>query len=363
MKNIIAAIAFLLVANLVMAQPAESWYKIFTGNAGSLAATIHLHKAGKNYSGYIWFAQNQWPMQIYNGEPVAKTDSFMLSAGSGPVSIVLTGIMGDNSFTGNSRLIKEGSPSKSAAFQLQVSTEKIFTPFNYVFAEGNAKLPAQFKNESQADYFSAAIWPSGKNLLDEAVKKQVREMLTIKVPAIETGKWMTDEKNKMLANWKKENTKMTPAETAELGLSLSFQQENRVMVMYENEQLINLAHVRYEFSGGAHGNYTTTLPTIKKETGKKLHLTDVLTATGIKLLPTLLDQVARLQFGIKNKLPLDQNGFLVNRIAPSQNMYVTSSGIGFLYSPYEIKSFADGEVNLLIPFTALKGYLQQGFGE
>jgi Protein of unknown function (DUF3298) len=46
---------------------------------------------------------------------------------------------------------------------------------------------------------------------------------------------------------------------------------------------------------------------------------------------------------------------------PAENFYVTTAGIGFLYAPYEIKSFADGEVNLLVPFSALNAYLQPGF--
>jgi hypothetical protein len=66
-------------------------------------------------------------------------------------------------------------------------------------------------------------------------------------------------------------------------------------------------------------------------------------------------------YNAKNNKPLDQNGFLVKKIMPAINMYVTGSGIGFMYAPYEIKPFSDGEINLLIPFTALKSYLLPGF--
>lgn len=72
------------------------------------------------------------------------------------------------------------------------------------------------------------------------------------------------------------------------------------------------------------------------------------------------DRVARLQYGVQNNKPLDQNGFLVNKIEPNQNFYVTDNGIGFIYAPYAIKSFADGEINLLVPLTVLKAYLQAG---
>jgi hypothetical protein len=70
-----------------------------------------------------------------------------------------------------------------------------------------------------------------------------------------------------------------------------------------------------------------------------------------------LDKVVRLTYGIKNNKPPDENGFTVKKILPAKNMYVTVVGIGFIYAPYEIKSFAEGEINLVILFTALANYL------
>ena len=82
---------------------------MYSGKVGNLSATLHLHKANKNYSGYIWFAQNQWPMSIYSAEQVAKTDSIHISSGSGPISLNLTGVFVNESFNGISLLQKEGS--------------------------------------------------------------------------------------------------------------------------------------------------------------------------------------------------------------------------------------------------------------
>lgn len=184
----------------------------------------------------------------------------------------------------------------------------------------------------------------------------------IKIPMTDIGKWLIEEKNKQINTWKKENSKLSPGEASELGLSLSIQQDDRVLVMYENKKNITLAHYSFSYSGGAHGNFSTTLATFYKQPGKKLTLPDVVKATGIQLLPGILNQVARVQYSIKINQPLDQNGFLVNKIAPNQNFYLTDNGIGFVYAPYVIKSFADGEINLLVPFTVLKAYLQPGIG-
>ena len=132
--------------------------------------------------------------------------------------------------------------------------------------------------------------------------------------------------------------------------------------MYENEKLITLAHYSFSEAGGQmHGEYGTAVATFNKLSGKQLQLKDVLNQQGIQLLPAVLEQVARIMYGVKNNKPLDENGFTVKKILPTKNMYVTGSGIGFIYAPYEIKTFADGEINLMIPFTALKQYLLPGF--
>ncbi|HRI20350.1 MAG TPA: DUF3298 domain-containing protein [Panacibacter sp.] len=361
MKKINVLLVLWLSTFFAAAQSTESWYKVYTGKVGNLAATLHLHKAGKNFSGYIWFAQNQWPMPLFPGESTSNPDSISVSAISGPVSLVLSGVISGDNFNGNSILAKENSGEKKAPFQLQLSTDKTFTLFNYLYSEGNTTLAKKYNNDSQCDYFAATVWPSGNSTADPALKKQILQMLNIKTPAVQISKWLTDEKNKVLTTWKTENEKMPPKEVSEMGLSLSSQQEDRIMVMYENEQHITLADYSYSFSGGAHGNYTTTLACYNKQSSKRLQLPDVVNPAGIKLLPSLLDQVARLQYGIKNNKPLDQNSFLVNKILPAANFYITSSGIGFLYAPYEIKSFADGEVNLLIPFSALNNYLMPGY--
>ncbi len=361
MKTFFSALFFFLVCFCCKSQKTDTWYRVYTGKVGNLTATLHLHKAEKNYNGYIWFDQNQWPMPIFSGEQVAGTDSINISAASGPISLNLTGVFNNENFNGTSALAKEGSGSKTASFQLTASVDKKFTQFGYFSAEDSAKLLPQIKNESTCDYISATVWPNGNTSIDAALKKQIGKMLSMPVTVSEPGKWLTNTVKKSTAAWKKENSKLSPKDASEMGLSLSAQEEDRVMVMYENENYITLANYSFSYTGGAHGNYGTSLTCIDKQNGSQMRLTDVLNASGIKLLPAFLDRVARLQYGVKNNQPLDQNNFLVKKIEPSKNFYLTSSGIGFLYAPYEIKSFADGDVNLLIPFTALKGYLQPGF--
>jgi hypothetical protein len=359
-KNVIATFIVSISAYLATAQSNDGWYKVFTGKMGNYTAILHLHKSAKNYSGYLWFQQNQWPMQLYYNEPLKKTDSLLLSANSGPMAIVLYGILKGDSFSGMSELSKDNGTPKKANFDLMLNNEQKFTPFNYYYADGFAKLPPQLKNESEFNYTLSAIWPQGNSNTDKVYKNEIRELFGIKTQMPEIGKYLVDEKNKYSSNWKKENSKLTPKQAEELGMSISVQEEMRALVLYENDQFITIAHYNFSNSGGAAGSFGTTLSTFAKKTGMKLKLSDVLNSSGIQYLPKILDQAARVQYSIKNNKPLDQNGFLVNKIEPSQNFYVTETGLGFFYLPRSIKPFSDSEINLFVPFTVLKAYLQPG---
>src|SRR5664279_4657325 len=282
MKTFFAALFFLLNSFCAKSQASESWYKVYTGKVGSLSATLHLHKTGKNYNGYIWFDQNQWPMSVYSDNQVAVADSIHISSTTGLITLNLIGVFSNEGFHGTSVLEKEGGLSKKAKFELQVNTDKKFTSFGYTSAEDSAKLLPQIKNESTCDYIAATIWPQGNTTLDAALRKQIIKMLSMPGTVAEPGKWLTNAVKKSATAWKKDNSRLSPKDASEMGLSLSVQEENRVMVMYENENYITLANYTYAYTGGAHGNYGTTLSAINKQSGKQMQLNDVLNAEGIK---------------------------------------------------------------------------------
>lgn len=360
MKRVCLSVAFFLAIHIVNAQSDSIWYKTYTGEIGNMEATLHLCKAGSSYSGYVWFRQLQWPMQIINSQRMTDTDSVQLSAMNGAASLNLTGVFNENNFSGNSTLQK-GSASKNAGFQMSLNTGQGFTPFGYYFVQGSTRLPAKLKNESQCDFSSGTVWPINKGALSASLKKEISVLLAIKPNVANPAVSMKAAEDEFFAGWLKDNSKMTPAEASQMGLSLSASQGTNIMVMYEDDRTITLAAFNSAYSGGAHDMYSTSLYNFDKKSGRRLQLKDVLTPAGIRLLPAYLDRAARMQYGITNQKPLDQNNFFVKEIKPTENFYITSDDIGFLYPPYALKSFADGEVNLLVPIQTLSRYLQPAF--
>ncbi|MEO6290007.1 MAG: hypothetical protein ABIO76_08810 [Ginsengibacter sp.] len=217
-----------------------------------------------------------------------------------------------------------------------VPDDKTYTPLKVHYAGGSGKLKPEIKNESEASNSASSIRAPGNSLLDAGIKRSLEQALGIKIPVTNPQTWMINQRNKFLSGWKKEYLKMSPKEPSEIGLSLSLEQDDRVLVMYENEKLITIAHYSFSFTGGAHGNYGTSLTTLQKPNGKQLTIKDVLTPAGMQALPAILDKVARTQFGTKNTKPLDQNYFLVNKTPVTENFYLTASELSLLYAPYKI---------------------------
>lgn len=357
MKKYFCLLISFLITVSSFAQSDTVWYRVYTGKFGNMDAVMHLCRHSNSYSGYIWFAQLQWPMPVYGSPAVDHTDSIQISAGNTPLFLNLTGKLEQNNFAGHGNIQKDNRTAKEAHFSFQVNTQPQFSAFDYYFTEGHAILPPKLKNESTCDFSSAAIWPVNTNTISSSLKKEISLLLNSKVQVNNPLTLMNPEKNKFIAGWQKENSKLSPKDAADMGLSLSSSQDQNIMIMYEDEKTITLANYISTYSGGAHNNYYTSLITLNKKTGKILHLNDVLTAEGIRQLPSILDIVARQQFDIKNRQPLDENGFFVKQIKVTENFYITTKGIGFLYPTYELKSFAEGEINLLAPKVALSKYL------
>ena len=340
-----------------------AWYKVFTGTVSNQQATMHLHKAGTEYHGYLYFANNPWPLSFMMTPMASSPDSMNLAAEAGWLSLTLKGrLTAEASFAGQSELALQGGAPKKAPFQLN-ATAGGGTPFTYMAAASKASLPPQLKNQSTCEVSSALVWPAASlqpAALQQALKASIGRMLGM--PAGQQPQpFITAQANKEINDWKKMHSRLSPKEAAQMGYSLSQELQSRIMVMYEDERVLHLSHFNYAYTGGAHGNYGSTLVGIDKRSNKPFTLADVLTPEGVKALPALLKQVAMAQYKARPSQPLSQQGFMVDEIPVSASFVVTKGGIGFLYSPYEIRSFADGEVLLQVPARLLENYYKPAF--
>ncbi len=356
MKSIFAATFFLFILTNVSGQRKGGWYKTFTGKMGNMDAVVHL-TADSSYNGYIWFLQNQYPVQLSGN--ASGGDSIKLGGMDAALNITLSGTMKNDEFNGVAEISMglDNRPAKKGAFKLHVDSS--YTPFKYIYVSTHARLPARIKNESTFQYYKGTVWPSGKNNLAVQLQNVLRSFNGIPKDR-DVAQWYFTNAEKDRVSWQRENGNLKPKDAESLGLSLSVEAQEITDVMYENNHYITLARFSYGYSGGAHGNYATSLVTLAKSNGKVMRLTDVFTTEGLKQLPRILEQVARVRYKVPSGA-LKDNGFLVDNIPVSKEFYITSTGIGFLYAPYEIKSFADGEINLIVPLRAVQPFLSPNF--
>jgi hypothetical protein len=138
-----------------------------------------------------------------------------------------------------------------------------------------------------------------------------------------------------------------------------FETAETTHVIYNKNGMVIMRFGSSQYLGGAHGIYGSSYSCIDVSGKKIWHLSDVL-KPDVGVLSTLLEAEARIQFSIPATEALSER-LLTDTIKATNNFYFTSAGIFFHYNPYEIASFADGEVELYIPYSKLSTMLLPAF--
>lgn len=132
-------------------------------------------------------------------------------------------------------------------------------------------------------------------------------------------------------------------------------------VLFNQNGYLVLSMYNYAYTGGAHGNYGTSMYCFDVTAQKQLSLQDLLSVDSTTM-QQLLEQHYRIQYAVPAATPLSSRLF-VKKLEPNDNFYFSPKGLGFSYTPYEIASYADGEIRVWIPFAALKPYLKADFAK
>lgn len=138
----------------------------------------------------------------------------------------------------------------------------------------------------------------------------------------------------------------------------NYSDERRVSVMMNERDWLVLRSHWYGYTGGAHGNHGSGFLVLDKAAKQSLRLTDVVADTAV--LAPFLDAAVRTRFGVAPEEPLTE--YLFVDVPPvTENFYITPTGLGFVYSPYEIAAYAAGEVHLFLPYKRIGMLLTEDF--
>ena len=74
----------------------------------------------------------------------------------------------------------------------------------------------------------------------------------------------------------------------------------------------------------------------------------------------MLNDAAIIYFRLKPGEGMEQR-MLVDEVPATGNFYLSSTGLTFVYNPYEIASYADGQIALFLPYKKLMPFLTPAF--
>lgn len=131
--------------------------------------------------------------------------------------------------------------------------------------------------------------------------------------------------------------------------TIGWEAELEGQITYEDDRLLSLKLEAYIFTGGAHGLSTTRYLNFDKKTGEELDHKALF--ADVTALENLAEKAFREAKGIPPGAGINDTGFMFeeDRFALPENLGFTPQGLELLYNPYEVASYADGRISLVLP--------------
>ncbi len=143
--------------------------------------------------------------------------------------------------------------------------------------------------------------------------------------------------------------------------SMQWIKSEEVGIVMNQHELLCIETSDYVFSGGAHGMLNRLFFVFDSQNGKQLKMEDVFLPDSDSALTVLLTNAIRTRYEIDKQTSLKTFGLFVEVVKPNTNFWLSATGIGFYYNSYELAPYSFGQSNLFLPFSALKGIINDDF--
>lgn len=346
-------IAFLLFFTFVVSSSYSgdpSWYKLLTGTIDSYPVTMSLVKFGDEVRGFYYYDKYKQPMDVYGN---VKGDSITLYSYSGyDDSESFKGVLKGSSYSGT-----WDKPSQNKVFKFSLNDDKKQSSnFEFVYVEGKERFFKDLESPF-CNYTEGTIWPTDNYANAQFIRNYILKSKNMKTGATEIGGQMLANKKKYIKDFKEYNKDLNRDDMGD-GWSYSLESQNISIPVFFNDKLFVLSNFDYSYTGGAHGNYGTGFTNLDLKRKKVLTLDDVVTKKGIEKLPALLEKYFKIQRGVPQEKTLQDAGLFLDTIPVNENFMISPGSIMFNYVPYEIASYADGEIKITIPFSEISDFIK-----
>lgn len=345
----------------IVADLPEKFYKRLEGEIAGKHVVMNLEKIEYDYSGSYYYDGSWLSLAI---DTIIGKDSIVLTEtpteGYEYNEKVIPNTLALK-WTGNGFSGKWTSGNKDKSYNIAL-TEKYPAgsyPFEISTYADSAKAFPNKDNSPSAEIALKVLTTTGKTPADSWINKQLQMAAGLKEGQTN---WEAGLKS-LTQNYLKEYQKSVK-ELAREGDNynfLNYSNHTNQSIVYNNRNYVIVEQLDDDYSGGAHGNYASTFYCLDVKGNKKLTLNDVTHADTL-VLQQLLEKNLRKQYHVKSEDQLNTVLF-DNYLKPNKNFYFNNNGLAFLYNPYEVASYAQGQIIVFIPFSELKGYLNPNFAQ
>lgn len=126
-------------------------------------------------------------------------------------------------------------------------------------------------------------------------------------------------------------------------------------VLTDQPDYLGLEHSLVNYAGGAHPNSAMVYWNINPKNLQEITLESLINEGSMPQLVAIGEKIFRKNEKLSPTASLKDNYFFENdKFDLNRNFTITKEGLKFLYNPYEIKAYAYGSTELIIPFSDLK---------
>jgi hypothetical protein len=135
--------------------------------------------------------------------------------------------------------------------------------------------------------------------------------------------------------------------------------EVRIKVLQQRKGYLGLRYDFIDYAGGAHANYAIVFNNYNTLSNKSVTIDSLIKTGSLPVLTATAEKIFRKNEKLTPKQSLADNYFFEkNTFSLPHNFTITDQGLKFLYNPYEIKPYAAGTTELLVPFEQIKEILK-----
>jgi hypothetical protein len=136
--------------------------------------------------------------------------------------------------------------------------------------------------------------------------------------------------------------------------------ESNASVIRQDSSLVTVQIDRYIETGQTHGSSHTSFLNWNSKANREIQLDSIFIPGYKGPLTSVAEKIFRSEEKLGPTSSLKNYSFKDGKFALNNNFLITPVGIRFLYNEGEIKPYADGQTELLIPYAQIKSLLRPG---